>query len=556
MARSLRNSDPGPKEIAHGSAARARILEGLALTTEAIASTLGPLGRSVIIERPGKGPQITRDGHTIARSIELEDRIADLGARIVQEVAHQTDDGVGDGTTTAVVLAGTLVREGMKAVAAGCAPRDLSRGIDRATAAALAGLGRRAQPLHTKRQLAAVATLSAGGENEVGALVARALEAVGEEGFVVVEEGSGRETELDIRDGMHFEGGYLSSHFVTDRTRLFVEMEEPFVLVHDGEIASFGAIEPALRAFAKSGKRLLVVARDVVGEALATLVVNRRQGGLHVAAVRAPGAGRWRQAVLEDIAIVTGAELVGDGLGHKLEQLRPEMLGRAARAMVDDKTTTIIGGRGEAGAIEKRCRELRAAIERQRYLSYDRERLRERLARLAGGVAVLRVGGDTEAEMRHRMQTVTRALNATRAAVAGGIVPGGGVALLGCVADLAPLTASSPGESAGIEVVRRALAAPLRRNADNAGTDGAAVVARILERGDPDWGFDARRGCYTNLMRNGVIDPVRVVRAALANAASAGRLVIGTEAAIASRPSARRLPRPERMNSVGVRDRR
>ena len=538
MARTLRNSDPGPKEIAYGSAARARILEGFALTGEAVASTLGPRGRNVIIEMPGQGPQITRSGHAVARSIELEDRFADMGARILREVAYRTDDSVGDGATTAVVLAGTITREGLKAVAAGFAPHGVSRGIELATEAALAGLERRARPLRSKRLLEAVGTVSADGDTGIGKLVARALDAIGKEGFVMVKRGSGRRTELEVRDGMQLDGGYLSPHFADDSIRKHVEMDEPFVLVHSGRIASFGAIEPALRAFAKSSKWLLVIAHDIVGEALATLEVNRRQANLKVTAVRAPGVDPLRDALLEDIAIMTGAEPVGEGLGHTLEKLRPEMLGRAARAVVDDRTTTIIGGRGDTQVLEKRCRELRAAIERQRYLSYDRERLQERLARLTGGVAVLRVGGDTDAEVRYYEQALTHALRAARAAMLDGVVPGGGVALLRCVADLAPLIGSSPDETAGIEVVRRSLTAPLRRIADNAGRDGAAAVARVLEHKVPDWGLDARRGCYTNLTRSGVVDPVRVVRTALANAASAARLVIGAEAAIARRPNA------------------
>lgn len=538
MARTLRNSDPGPKEIAYGSEARARILEGFTLTGEAVASTLGPRGRNVIIEMPGQGPQITRSGHAVARSIELEDRFADMGARILREVSYRTDDSVGDGATTAVVLAGTITREGLKAVAAGLAPHGVSRGIELATEAALAGLERRARPLRSKRLLEAVGTVSADGDTGIGKLVARALDATGKEGFVMVERGSGRRTELEVRDGMQIDGGYLSPHFADDSTCIRVEMEEPFVLVHNGKIASFGAIEPALRAFAKSNKWLLVIAHDVGGEALATLVVNRREANLNVAAVRAPGAGPFREAVLEDIAIMTGAEPVGGALGHALEKLRPEMLGRAARAVVDDKSTSIIGGRGDTQVVEKRCRELRAAIERQRHLSYDRERLRERLARLTGGVAVLRVGGDTEAEVRYCEQALTHALNAARAAMIDGIVPGGGVALLRCVADLAPLIGSSPDETAGIEVVRRALTAPLRRIAENAGRDGAAALVRVLEHKVPDWGFDARRGCYTNLTRSGVVDPVRVVRTVLTNAASAARLVIATEAAIARHPNA------------------
>ena len=538
MARTLRNSGPGPKEIAYGSAARARILEGFALSGEAVASTLGPRGRNVIIEMPGQGPQITRSGHAVARSIELEDRIADMGAKMLREVAYRTDDSVGDGATTAVVLAGTITREGLKAVAAGLAPHGVSRGIDRATEVVLAGLERRARPLRSKRLLEAVGTVSADGDAQIGKLVAQALDAIGKEGFAMVERGSGRKTELEVRDGMQFDGGYLSPHFADDSVRKRVEMEEPFLLVHNGKVESFGAIEPALRAFAKSGKWLLVIAHDVIGEALATLVVNRRQANLNVTAVRAPGVGPFREAVLEDIAIMTGAEPVGDGLGHTLEKLRPEMLGRATRAVVDDTTTTIIGGRGDTRVVRKRCRELRAAIERQRDLSYDRERLQERLARLTGGVAVLRVGGDTDAEVRYCEQALNRALSAARAAMSDGIVPGGGVALLRCVADLAPLEGSSPDETAGIEVVRRALTAPLRRIADNAGREGGAVVARILQHEAPDWGLDARRGCYTDLRRSGVVDPVRVVRTALANAASAARLVIGTEAAIARHPNA------------------
>ena len=492
----------------------------------------------MIIEMPGQGPQITRSGHAVARSIELEDRFADMGARILREVAFRTDESVGDGATTAVVLAGTITREGLKAVAAGLAPHGVSRGIEVATEAALAGLERRTRPLRSKRLLEAVGTVSADGDTGIGKLVAQALHAIGKEGFVMVERGSGRRTELEVRDGMQLDGGYLSPRFADDATCKRVVMEEPFVLVHNGKVESFGAIEPALRAFAKSGKWLLVIAHDIVGEALATLVVNRREAKLKVAAVRAPGVGPFRDAVLEDIAIMTGAEPVGDGLGHTLEKLRPEMLGRATRAVVDDRTTTIIGGRGDTQVMEKRCRELRAAIERQRYLSYDRERLQERLARFTGGVAVLRVGGDTDAEVRYCEQALTHALRAARAAMSDGIVPGGGVALLRCVADLAPLIGSSPDETAGIEVVRRALTAPLRRIADNAGRDGAAAVARVLEREVPDWGLDARRGCYTNLTRSGVVDPVRVVRTVLANAASAARLVIGTEAAIARHPNA------------------
>lgn len=536
----LRNNDSGSKEIVQGGAARLRMLKGFESITETVASTLGPFGRSVIIEDPHGRPQITRDGHTIARSIELWDRVADMGARILREITYQTDDRVGDGTTTAAVLAGKIAREGVKAITAGLAPLVVKRGIDRATAAALVGLERRARPMRSKHQVAAVGTVSANGDTKIGALVAQALEEIGEDGFIMVEEGSSRDTELEIRHGMHFESGNLSPHFANKSAGMLMEMEQPFVLVHDGKITSFVAIEPVLRAFAKSGKWLLLIAHDVVGEALATLMLNQRGGEVKLVAVRAPNVGSQRKAMLEDIAIMTGAELVGDGLGHTLDKLRPEMLGRAARVVVDDKTTVIVEGRGAKEAVENRCRNLRADIQREQYLSYDRERLQERLARLVGGVAVLRVGGDTEVEIKYGKQIFTDAVNATRAAVVDGIVPGGGVALLGCIADLEFLTASSSDEYAGIEVIRRALTAPLRCIADNAGLDGASIVAQILDCNEPDWGFDVRRGRYTNLMQSGVIDPVRVVRTALANAASVGSFIMTSEVAIANHAKATR----------------
>ena len=486
---------------------------------------------------PGQGPQITSSGHAVARSIELEDRIADMGAKMLREVASRTDDSAGDGATTAVVLAGTMTREGLKAVAAGLAPQGVGRGIERATEAALADssdargpFARSAcsKPSAPYRPMATPGSASSWREPSMqsGKRASQWWRGIGPENRAGSTQRDAIRRRLSV------------ATLVDDSACRRVEMEEPFVLVRNGEIASFGAHGAALRAFAKSGKWLLVIAHDVVGEALATLVLNRREANLKVAAVRAPGVGPLRDAVLEDIAIMTGAEPVGDGLGHTLEKLRPEMLGRAALAVVDDRTTSIIGGRGNTRETRRRCRELRAAIERQRYLSYDRERLQERLARLTGGVAEIRVGGDTDAEVRYCEQALAQALRAARAAVSDGIVPGGGVALLRCLADLAPLEGSSPDEAAGIEVVRRALTAPLRRIADNAGTEGATVVARVREHKTPDWGFDARRGRYANLTRSGVVDPVRVVRTALANAASAARLVIGTEAAIARHPNA------------------
>ena len=541
MAATLRLTDPGPKEIALGTTARARVLTGIDLVADAVAATLGPRGRTVLIERANATAEISRDGYTVVRAIELGDRAADMGARIVREVAYQTDDSAGDGTTTAVILTGAMVRDGLRATAAGLAPLAVKRGIDRATAAALAGLERRARPLRATAEIAHVGTISANGDRHVGELLARALDTIGEEGFVLVEEGTGREVELELRDGMHVASGYLSSHFVTDAKRCVIEMEEPYLLLHDGKITNFDTIEPALRAFAKSDKWLLVMAEDVVGEALATLVINRRDAGLKVAAVKAPGLGPRRRAMLEDIAIMTGAELVTTERGNSLTKLRPEMLGRAARAVVTAEATTIIDGHGDRDAIAARCVDLRATIERERYLSYDREQTQQRLARLVSGIAVVRVGGDTEVEMKQRKEMIEDAVNATRAAVAEGILPGGGVALVRCIEDVAKLEAASLGERAGLDVVQRALAIPLRRIAASAGEIGALAVARVYEHDDPEWGFDARSATYANMVERGVIDPLRVVRVALANAASAAGLVITTETVVAERLKPKRV---------------
>lgn len=541
MAATLRLTDPGPKEIALGTTARARVLTGIDLVADAVAATLGPRGRTVLIERPNATAEISRDGYTVVRAIELGDRAADMGARIVREVAYQTDDSAGDGTTTAVILTGAMVRDGLRATAAGLAPLAVKRGIDRATAAALAGLERRARPLRSTAEIAHIGTISANGDRHVGELLARALDTIGQEGFVLVEEGTGREVELELRDGMHVAGGYLSSHFVTDAKRGVIEMEEPYLLLHDGKITNFDAIEPVLRAFAKSDKWLLVMAEDVVGEALATLVINRRDAGLRVAAVKAPGVGPRRKAMLEDIAIMTGAELVTAERGNSLTKLRPEMLGRAARAVVTADATTIIDGHGDRDAIAARSGDLRATIERERYLSYDREQTKQRLARLVSGIAVVRVGGDTEVEIKQRKEMVEDAVNATRAAVAEGILPGGGVALARCIEDVAELDATSLGERAGLDAVRRALAIPLRCIAASAGEIGAMAVARVTEHDDPEWGFDALLGTYANMVERGVIDPLRVVRVALANAASAAGLVITTETVVAERPKPKRV---------------
>ncbi|MBM3517978.1 MAG: chaperonin GroEL, partial [Alphaproteobacteria bacterium] len=444
MARlSYRLTDPGPKDIALGPRARRLLLEGVATALEAVAATLGPHGATVLIERPHASPEISRDGYTVVRAIELWDRTADLGARLLREVAHRTNDAVGDGTTTAVVLAGCMIRAGVKVVAAGLDPIGVKSGMDRASAAATAVLAAAARRTESEAELAHVATVSANGDSALGRLLAEAFSAIGAEGFVTIQEGPGRETTLELRHGMQFERGFLSTRFVTDEERQVVELEKPYVLLHEKPIRDFAAIEPALRAFAKSGRCLLVIAEDLAPEALATLVVNKEKGGLKIAAVKAPGFGPRRKALLEDIALFVGAEPITDELGNTLANIKPRVMGTADKVLIGSDWTRIVGGGGERERIDLRCAELRHAIAREKYLAYDRERLQERLARLTSGCAVVRVGGDSEVAIKQRRETVEDAVNTTRAALGEGVLPGGGSALVRAIPALAALVPAS-----------------------------------------------------------------------------------------------------------------
>jgi chaperonin GroEL len=485
----------------------------------------------VLIERPFAAPLLSGNGYAIAKEVELADPLADLGARALREVAWRTSDAVGDGTTTAMLLTRALLAEGVRASVLGLAPRGLQRGLERAVEAALAELERcsRAQP--SAAQLAGIATLAATGDGEVGALVADAAARVGNEGVILVEEGRGLASELEVRDGLHYDQGYVSAHFVTDEKRMVVELEAPYILLHPAPVADLGAIVPVLNAFAKADRPLLLIAQDVTGEALATLVVNKRRAGFKVAAAHAPGAGERRRAMLEDLAIATGGALIAAELGTRLQDLRPEMLGRAKRVLVTREATTIVDGAGRPDTVTARCGELRRAIEREKYLSYDREQLQQRLARLVSGIAVVQVGGATETALKERKERAEAAVNAVRAAIAGGIVPGGGAALVHASKALGGLAAEDVAERAAIGFVRRALCAPARQIAANAGVDGGLAVARLLEQDDPNFGYDAATGKYGDLVAAGIVDPTRVVATALRNAVSTAAGIIATEAA-------------------------
>lgn len=518
--------------VVHGHAARLALLRGLDVLAAAVRPTLGPAGRSVMIERPFARPIVSRSGYAIAKHVHLDDPIADMGVRTLREVGWRTADEVGDGTTTAMVLAWAMAQAGIRAAGLGANPRDLQRGFDRACAAgiaALQGLSRPASPT----QIAHVGALATHGDREIGTMLAEALGRVGAEGFILVEDGQGQGSALEIREGMHFDKGYVSSHFATDERRTLVEMDDPYILMHLARISDLGAVVPVLNAFATSGKPLLLIAEDVTGEALSTLVVNRIKADFKVAAVLAPGAGTWRKGMLEDIAIATGGQIVGDERGNKLEDLRPEMLGRAKRVRITRDATTIVEGAGDREEIALRARQLRAAIAREQHLSYDREQLQQRLARLVSGIAVIRVGGVTETELKERKERATDAVHAVRAAAAGGIVPGGGAALLMASKALDGLASESDDERAGIAIVRSAMRAPATQIADNAGADGRWAVARQLETTDPNHGFDAARERFGDLLEAGVIDATQVVCCALRNAVSAAARIVTSEAAIA-----------------------
>ncbi|APR55359.1 chaperonin GroEL [Sphingomonas koreensis] len=523
------------KEVRFSTDARDRMLQGVDTLADAVKVTLGPKGRNVVIDKSFGAPRITKDGVTVAKEIELKDKFENMGAQLIREVASKTNDLAGDGTTTATVLAQAIVREGAKAVAAGMNPMDLKRGIDLAVGAVVDDLKAHARRISANSEIAQVATISANGDTEVGQILAEAMEKVGNEGVITVEEAKSLATELEVVEGMQFDRGYLSPYFITNPEKLRVELEDPYILIHEKKLSNLQALVPLLEKVIQSGRPLLIIAEDVEGDALATLVVNKLRGGLQVAAVKAPGFGDRRKAMLEDIAVLTGGNVVSEDLGIKLENVTVNMLGRAKKVVIDKDDTTIIDGAGQKSDIDGRAAQIRQQIETTTS-DYDREKLQERLAKLAGGVAVIRVGGATEVEVKEKKDRVDDALHATRAAVEEGILPGGGIPLLRAVKALESLSAANDDQKAGIEIVRRALKAPARQIVDNAGEDGAYVVGKLGEGSDYNWGFNAATGEYEDLVRAGVIDPAKVVRTALQDAASVSGLLITTEALIAELP--------------------
>ena len=522
------------KDVRFGEDARSRMLRGVDILADAVKVTLGPKGRNVVIDKSYGAPRITKDGVAVAKEIELSDKFENMGAQMVREVASKTNDIAGDGTTSAIVLAQAIVREGGKAVAAGLAPMDLKRGIDKAVIALVAELEKRTKKITTEAETAQVGTISANGEAAIGKMIAEAMQKVGNEGVITVEEAKGVETELVVVDGMQFDRGYLSPYFVTNAEKMTVDLDHPYILIHEKKLSGLQALLPLLEAVVQSGRPLLIVAEDIEGEALATLVVNKLRGGLKVAAVKAPGFGDRRKAMLEDLAVLTGGQTVSEDLGIKLENVTLEMLGQAKRVLIDKETTTIVEGAGEPGVIKDRCGQIRAQVE-ETTSDYDREKLQERLAKLAGGVAIIKVGGASEIEVKERKDRVDDALHATRAAVAEGIVPGGGVALARASLVLAGLKPENDDQKVGIEIVRRAVQSPLRQIAANAGEDGAVINGKVLENTDYGFGFDAQSGSYKDLIAAGIVDPTKVVRVALQNAASVAGLLLTTEAMVAER---------------------
>lgn len=531
---------PGPKRIGLGVPARAGLLRGARIVGGLVGGTLGPAGRAVLLERKHAAPWISTDGYTIARHIDLADRFEDMGGRLIRHVGARVSDEAGDGSTTAMVLAAALLTEGGKAVAAGADPMGVAHGIERGLRAADAALREQSRPLPAHGGLERVARLAANGDDEIARHLATAVRRVGRDGVVTIDEAKGVETILAVHEGMSFDEGYVSPAFVTDPDDMTIVLEDAYVLVHETTISSVDAIVPALRAFAKSTHSLLVVAEDVTGDALATLIVNKRRGGLRVAAVKAPGFGRWRKPMLEDIAIATGSEIVTSERGNALENLKPSMLGAARKVLIARDRTTIVGGKGDAVAIRHRCDALRREAEAEKYLSFDREKLQERLARLAAGIAELRLGGATETELRARKERANDALSAVRAAEAEGVVPGGGVALLRASQALPAAGAGDSDEAMGAAALAAALAAPMRRIVGNAGGDTSLAVARAREHDNPHWGFDAAARRYRDLSRAGVVDPTKVVRTALRFGVSAAVRAIAAEAVVAGFPEARR----------------
>ncbi|MBE1237527.1 chaperonin GroEL [Phaeovibrio sulfidiphilus] len=530
------------KDVKFSTDARDRLLRGVDILANAVKVTQGPKGRNVVIDKSFGAPRITKDGVSVAKEITLKDKFENMGAQMVKEVASKTADIAGDGTTTATVLAQAIVREGVKAVAAGMNPMDLKRGIDLAVSKVVEDVQSRSKKIKTSDEVAQVGTISANGDKEVGQIIATAMEKVGNEGVITVEEAKGLDTEMEVVEGMQFDRGYLSPYFVTNPEKMIAELEDPFILLFEKKLSGLQPLLPVLEAVVQSGRPLFIIAEDVEGEALATLVVNRLRGGLKVAAAKAPGFGDRRKAMLEDIAILTGAQVISEDLGIKLENVTVEMLGTAKRITLTKDDTTIVDGAGEKARIEARCTQIRAQIE-ETSSDYDREKLQERLAKLAGGVAVIKVGGATEVEVKEKKDRVDDAMNATRAAVEEGVVAGGGVALLHSTKVLANLRGDNDDQNVGISIVRKAIQAPARQIADNAGSDGAVVAGKLLESDDPNFGFNAQTGEYTDLVKAGVIDPTKVVRAALQAAASIAGLLITTEAMIAEIPE-RKDPMP------------
>jgi chaperonin GroEL len=523
------------KELKFATEARAKMLKGVQTLADAVKVTLGPKGRNVVLEKSFGAPRITKDGVTVAKEIELADKFENMGAQLVREVASKTNDVAGDGTTTATVLAAAIVREGAKAVAAGMNPMDLKRGIDMAVDAVVEDLKKRSKKVTTSDEIAQVGTISANGDTEIGKMLAEAMQKVGNEGVITVEEAKSLETELDIVEGMQFDRGYISPYFITDSEKMRCVLEEPYILIHEKKLSSLQPLLPVLEAVVQSGKPLLIIAEDVEGEALATLVVNKLRGGLKVAAVKAPGFGDRRKAMLEDIAILTAGQVISEDLGIKLENVTLDMLGRAKRVVIEKENTTIVDGAGSKEEIQGRCNQIRAQIE-ETTSDYDREKLQERLAKLAGGVAVIRVGGATEVEVKERKDRVDDAMNATRAAVEEGIVAGGGVALLHSIKALDSLKPANDDQAHGIKIVRKAIQMPAWQIVENAGLDGSVVVGKLLESKDPNWGYDAQANEYCDLVARGIIDPTKVVRTALQDAASVAGLLITTEAMVAEKP--------------------
>jgi len=540
------------KDVRFGDDARARMLRGVDILADAVKVTLGPKGRNVVIDKSYGAPRITKDGVSVAKEIELAEKFENMGAQMVREVASKTNDIAGDGTTSAIVLAQAIVREGGKAVAAGMAPMDLKRGVDKAVAALVEELAKRTKKITTEAETAQVGTISANGEAAIGKMIAEAMQKVGNEGVITVEEAKGMETELEVVEGMQFDRGYLSPYFITNAEKMTVDLENPYILLHEKKLSGLQVLLPLLEAVVQSNRPLLIVAEDIEGEALATLVVNKLRGGLKVAAVKAPGFGDRRKAMLEDIAILTGGQVISEDLGIKLETVTLAMLGQAKRVLIEKENTTVIEGAGAADAIKGRCEQIKAQVE-ETTSDYDKEKLQERLAKLAGGVAVIRVGGSTEVEVKERKDRVDDALHATRAAVEEGIVPGGGVALARASLVLAHVQADNEDQKFGIEIVRKAVQAPLRQIAANAGEDGAVINGKVLENSDYGYGFDAQSGEYKDLIVAGIIDPTKVVRVALQNAASVAGLLITTEAMVAERPEkrAQSLPAGGGMGGMG-----